>query len=284
LVATLGQSPEPFGHAQSRWTLQTILSSCAWLRLKSLGGLCQLLERLDIGLKRGRHYVHSPDQQYGAKLAYVQRCWQSVVNDPERCVLVYLDEVGYERQPSLAQDYGPRGQAQMPLARRTYQTNRVCRGIGALNALTGQVTYRQHSRISTHCLARFYADLAATYPHAETIFAVQDNWSVHVHPDVLAVLQPQRSPFFPPLSAFWTHLYRPDLPTGQLPIQMIFLPTYAPWLNPIEKLWRYLKQKIIHLHRLADAWPTLKERVLTFMRQFEQGSFDLLRYVGLLPY
>ncbi|HRE46612.1 MAG TPA: transposase [Aggregatilineales bacterium] len=74
------------------------------------------------------------------------------------------------------------------------------------------------------------------------------------------------------------------MPTGHLPIQMLFLPTYAPSLNPIEKLWRWLRQTMLHLHRLADAWSELKQRVLDFMSQVQTGSPDLLRYVSLLPY
>jgi hypothetical protein len=69
-----------------------------------------------------------------------------------------------------------------------------------------------------------------------------------------------------------------------LPIQLVFLPTYAPWLNPIEKLWRWLRQQVLHLHRLSDAWDQLKQRVLDFMIQFAHGSSELLHYVGLLPY
>jgi hypothetical protein len=67
---------------------------------------------------------------------------------------------------------------------------------------------------------------------------------VHCHPKVLAGLQPQTSPFWPRLPDNW-----PPEPSRRavrhsdslalalaLPIQLVFLPTYAPWLNPIEKL------------------------------------------------
>ena len=68
-----------------------------------------------------------------------------------------------------------------------------------------------------------------------------------------------------------------------MPIQLVFVPTYAPWTNPIEKLWRWLRQDILHLHRFSDRWNDLKQRVLDFMAQFEQDSTQLLHYVGLLP-
>jgi hypothetical protein len=62
---------------------------------------------------------------------------------------------------------------------------------------------------------------------------------------------------------------------------VVLLPTYASWCNPIEKLWRKLKQEVLHLHRLADDLTTLRALVKEFLLQFASGSSDLLRYVGL---
>ena len=66
-------------------------------------------------------------------------------------------------------------------------------------------------------------------------------------------------------------------------IQLLQLPTYAPWTNPIEKLWRWVRQSVLHLHGLAEDWEALQQRVIAFMEQFRGGSQALLRYVGLLP-
>ena len=52
--------------------------------------------------------------------------------------------------------------------------------------------------------------------------------------------------------------------------------------NPIEKLWRWARQTVLHRHRLPDRWDELKHRVACFFDQFKDGSQDLLRYVGLL--
>jgi hypothetical protein len=59
------------------------------------------------------------------------------------------------------------------------------------------------------------------------------------------------------------------------------LPTYAPWLNRIEKLWRYLRQEVLHLHQEED-FGSLHAHVNTFLDQFAGGSQHLLWYVGLL--
>lgn len=132
-------------------------------------------------------------------------------------------------------------------------------------------------------MSHFYALLAQTYPEAETIYVAVDNWPVHFHVDVLARLQPQTFAQSFKVPDNW-----PTQPTARaiyddLPIQLVPLPTYAPWLNPIEKLWLWLSQDILALHQLADAWIVLKEQVLSFLQQFQDGSNELLRYVGLLP-
>lgn len=282
-MAVLHSAPEAYGFAQSRWTLATLRQACPWLRLASRGGLCALLQRLGIRAKRARAYLHSPDPDYVAKVAYVRHCWQRTVTQPNRFVLLYLDEFAFERQPSLARAYEAQGRV-YPLAQRSYRSNTRCRGLGALNALTGQVLYCQRSHITARVLAAFYAQIAAAYPDAEQIFVVQDNWPVHVHPHVLAHLQAQQSPFWPRVPDNWSTSPRPRPLPHPLPIQLVFIPTYAPWLNPIEKLWRCLRQQILHLHRLSDAWDQLKQRVLDFMAQFASPSQALLHYVGLLPY
>jgi hypothetical protein len=95
-----------------------------------------------------------------------------------------------------------------------------------------------------------------TDPHAETIYLAQDNWPVHKVELVNEALQRHRlTPFF--------------------------LPTYASWLDPIEKLWRWLKQDILHLHRLASQSQEMRRQVLAFLDQFKNGSDDLLRYVSI---
>lgn len=146
-----------------------------------------------------------------------------------------------------------------------------------------EVIYRQRSHISVQQLSAFYADLHAAYPYAEIIYTAQDNWPVHVHPDVLARLQEQAWPYPFHVPPNW-----PAEPTAkavhdELPVQILCLPTYASWCNPIEKLWRWLSQDVLHLHRQSDDWHGLKQRVATFLDQFRCDSPELLCYVELLP-
>ena len=275
--------PTHFGVPRSRWSLTTLLPyTQSWLRLTTSSGLWQVLRRLGLHYKRARDYLHSPDTNYTAKQNALARYLQQAREAPERYVFLYLDELTFYRQPTLANAYAQKGTA-TPLAQRSYHSNTSARVIAALNALTGQVTYLQRSRTTLQVLRRFYALLRETYPQAERLFVAQDNWPVHAHPDVLAVLEPQEYAWFPTLPPNWTTEPRAAWPTDDLPIQLLFQPTYAPWTNPIEKLWRWLKQDHLHLHRLSDDWPALKQCVVDFLDGFAKPSPALLRYVGLLP-
>jgi hypothetical protein len=299
ILHTVRREPITFGKSsgksRSRWSLSYIAEVCKWLQLNTVSGLGKLLKRLQISYKRGRSYIHSPDPYYQQKTDRIALCLLKAWYEPEKYVLLYQDEFSYYRQPTIARDYEAMGKFQ-PLARRSHRSDTAFRGIGALNAITGQVTYQQASRTSIPRLIKFYDALALDYPKADTLFMVQDNWPVHYHPDLLIHLQPQHFEFPTHMPKNW-----PDEPSPKairkaekrmtilgdeytkLPIKILQLPTYASWANPIEKLWRWVRQTVIHLHGLSDDWDTLKQRVCDFILSFRRGSNELLRYVGLLP-
>src|SRR5260370_10267067 len=201
-------------------------------------------------------------------------------------VLLYKDECSYERQARVGAAYAASGDP--PWAELSHRADEPTRLAGVLNAHTGAVhAYACHREMNRYRLAEFYQEVREAYPEAKRIWLVQDNHAFHFHPDVLVALEPQECPFPFKRPKTW-----PDEPSKlairrygewRLPIQLVLLPTYAPWLNPIEKVWRKLKQEFLYLHRhAADSPEELQQRVLDFLHQWSTRSTDLLRYVGLL--
>lgn len=247
------------GPPPSRWTLATIRATFAELGGYTLSGVWRWLRaRVGAKLRSGRVQQYSPDPEYKSKLRRLKRCLRKAAKHPDRVVLVFLDEMGYSAWPESARDWIADLPAPPPRGDRQKSDNHLWRIIGAVNALTGQVNYLDGYIVGRAKVIDMYRLLAKTYPKAETIYVVQDNWSIHGHDDVLEALSA-----YPQIKPVW-------------------LPTYAPWLNPIEKLWRWLRVEILNLHRLASDWPGLRQRVNSFLDQFAQGSFALLKYVGLL--
>ena len=288
ILHTVRREPSQFGKSTSRWSLSYIADVCKWLQVNTPSGLSKLLKRLGISYKRGRSYIYSPDPNYEQKMDLIAQCLLKAWYAPEKYILLYQDEFTIYRQPTIARDYEQMGKFQ-PLARRSYKSDTEFRGIGALNAVTGQVTYHQASKADIRQLVVFYDMVVKDYPRIETIYMVEDNWPVHYHPDLLIHLQPQHFPFPIYLPGNWPNEPSPKARREaqkrgeKLPIRIVQLPTYASWANPIEKLWRWVRQSILHLHRLSDEWQTLKQRVMDFIQSFAKGSDELLRYVGLSP-
>jgi len=281
------RDPRCLGVLRSRWRLADLLGRCEWLNLTRASSLGQLLRRLGISYQRGRSYVHSPDERYGEKLAFRDQVLAQARATPAAVVTLFADEVTYYRPPSLARawearrGHGPR--AHWGLGPKT--TTRVA---ATLEATTGRVVFWQGAAVGVRQLVAFYQQLCTAYPQAERLYLVEDNWPVHFHPDVLVALEPQLCPCVAEVKTRWgtepTRAARRRWGDWQLPIQLVPLPTYASWLNPIEKLWRWLKQDVLHLHPFGDRLSDLREQVVQFLSGFQNGSQALLRYVGLLSH
>jgi len=239
----------------ARWRLADFRAVLPWLHAYSDAGVSLALKRLGVRLKRGRLRLHSPDPAYQTKLTWIAQALLRTEREPERFVVIWGDEVSIYRQPTLADHSFPMGEE--PTADLSHQSNTRFRVCGGLAAGTGAVTFVTGKKTGITKLRQFLVALRERYAD-QTLTLVWDNWPIHRHPDVLAQ-------------------------ASELGIHILWLPTYAPWTNPIEKLWRWLRQDVMHYHRRADQWEELKAAVTAFLERFADGSTALLRYVGGLP-
>lgn len=250
-------APQQLAVPRSRLRLQDFANCFYFLAGYSLAGVSKLLRRLRVHLKRGRLAVHSPDPDYRSKLLRLEQALFAAVEHPDQVRVLFGDEASIYRQPSLGLVWERSGYE--PVARQVAGSNLRWRLAGALDAVSGQVVWLARSTLRLAGLKAFLRLVRERYPdRTQRLVLVWDNWPVHHHPEVVA-------------EAEW------------LGIELLWLPTYAPWLNPIEKLWRRLKQTLLHHHRLAEHWEEMKAQVAAFLNQYRAGSAELLRYVGLLP-
>jgi len=284
LLRLVRRDPRTCGLNRSRWRLADLLAACADWTVRTAGGMWGILDRLGISYQRGRDYIHSPDPDYLAKIAAIETVLTEVRACTERQVALYLDELTYYRHPSVAPAYEARGEGP-PRAQRSVRAATPTRVVATLDQHDGRVVAWQGSKVGIPQLVNFYRQVREAYPAAERLYIIMDNWPIHYHPDVLVALEPQEASWPRRLSPSW-----PTKPTAKaqakwgswnLPLQLLSLPTYASWENPIEKLWRWAKQEVLHLHPFADRLPQLRGALQEFLAQFAQGSQALLRYVGL---
>lgn len=253
--------PEPAEDEPARprtgWTLRQTQSTFPWLAGYSLSGTWRLLRRWGMRLRRGRPQQFSPDPTYRAKEAQLHAALARAGQAPGQEVLLFGDEFTYYHWPLVGRDWMLRA-GPPPCAARAAPGERRHRVVAAVDAMSGQVHYRQRSRMGREQFIPFLRQLDAAYPAAEQITLVLDNWPVHHQVAVRETVA--------------------NLPR----LELLFLPTYAPWLNPIEKLWDWLKAAVLRQHHLVGHWPLLRAQVAAFLDSFAAGSSTLLHRVGLL--
>jgi hypothetical protein len=184
----------------------------------------------------------------------------------------------YSKASSAGHWQARRQEPRAELGLKAQQSFRIA---ARLDPYWGKVVYLLRNQFTLSARIAFYQHLVKQYPGCQ-IYLIQDNWPQHYHPAVLAALESANWPFTPHLPASWAQL--PPQHQYQhlnLPIQPQPLPTYASWLNPIEKLWRWLKQDLIHKYPFTDNVTDLKKAVDTWLAQFRDASQQLLKYVGL---
>jgi transposase len=63
---------------------------------------------------------------------------------------------------------------------------------------------------------------------------------------------------------------------------LLYLPTYSPWLNPIEMLWRHFRREVTH----CESFETVKvliEASYAFFRCYNQTPDKVLSIIGAYP-
>lgn len=252
----LHRSPREYGINRTRWRLQDVRKAISWLGDCSDPGICKLLKRLGFSRKQALHFIQSPDPEFHVKWRAILRAFEDAAYHPETTVILFLDELTYYRRATKAPAYHRKGDDQ-PRVIGAAGANTQTRVVAVLNGLTGQVLHLQDYIIGKNALVSFYDQIGAAYPNIKKIYVVQDNWPTHRLPDVLAAMQANR-------------------------VTPVFLPTYASWLNPIEKLWRWLKQDVLHNNPNAANLKELRAQVVEFLSRFNKNSDGLLRYTGLM--
>ncbi len=250
-------------------------------------GISDSLDRLGVTHTRGQGYALSPDEQFEAKRAFIdgvcERTGERESDSEATDRVFYLDELTYELHPTVDKDWALAGE--QPTTPRGTCGQREGRLLGAMDAKTGRLFYRQKRSVGRTDLTALYREITSAC-EADRLWIVQDNAPFHFHSDVLQELESQVWPhahpdFEYPRPSQWPDPAEAAFSDGALPLQVVPLPTYASWLNPIERLWRWLKQEVLHLHPYVADWRKLKQGVRDFLNRFADDSPSLLQYVGL---
>jgi transposase len=153
-------------------------------------------------------------------------------------VFYYADEFNLSWLPTLRAMWSPRGQQVMiPTPGQPYKRY----GLGAVNYHTGEtgVLFRRRKRRQE--VAELLQALVDRHP-TDIIYVAWDNADTHADAEIEAIVRAA---------------------AGRL--VLLYLPTYSPWLNPIEMLWRQFRREVTH----DELFPSLAA-----LLQVAQACFD----------
>lgn len=128
-------------------------------------------------------------------------------------------------------------------------------GIGAVNYHTGKTVVIFRKRKRRQEMAELLQLLLDQHP-AGTIYVTWDNASSHQDKEVEAVVRAA---------------------AGRL--VLLYLPTYSPWLNPIEMLWRHFRREVTHCE-LFETVKALLAAARDFFDRYNQVPHKVLSIIG----
>jgi len=135
-------------------------------------------------------------------------------------VLLFGDECGIQAVPSRIKMWAPKGQTPTILSQGGREKINV---IGAVEPSTGVVTSMFIPTLTAVVFLAFLKYVLRTHAHARKIYLVVDNAKSH-----------------------HAKLLKPFLKLVAWKLELIFLPSYSPELNPAEDLWKFLREKCTH--------------------------------------
>lgn len=128
-------------------------------------------------------------------------------------------------------------------------------GLGAVNYHTGKTVVLVRKRKRRREVAELLQDLVDRHP-TSTIYVVWDNAVTHQDDEVEAVVRAA---------------------AGRL--VLLYLPTYSPWLNPIEMLWRHFRREVTHCELFASVRELLVA-ARDFFDRYNQSPEQVMSIIG----
>lgn len=251
LLEAVRRRPRSLGQPYSMWTLQRLADSMA--EQTSIRVADETVRKLrEIGRDRAEPSA-AQDHQPGSRVLGKKKTVEDARDGLKAGeAFYYADEFNLSWFPTLRAMWSPKGQQVMiptPGQPDKYY------GIGAVNYHTGEtvVLFRLHKRRRE--IAELLQALLDRHPTG-TIYVAWDNASMHEDEEIEDVVRAA---------------------AGRL--VLLYLPTYSPWLNPIEMLWRHFRREVTHCE-LFETKRALLAAAQDCFGRFNQCSEKILSVIG----
>lgn len=215
LDRTLRREPRAVGKNFSNWTVQNLKVHLQWTVHPVT--VWRALRRLGWRWRRPVPRIASPDRRYPAKARYLRRLRAQAQRG--QLQLYYADEMDVALLPTISGRWVRRGEQ--------FQVNTPGQNarqyvLGAVNSVTGALVWLPWPHKNNIGFRQLLQQVLAMHeaPTVKIVIVV-DNFRIHKAKAVQAWLQRHRAQ-----------------------LRLYFLPTYAPRLNPIERVWRHFRRNV----------------------------------------
>ncbi len=227
LVALIKRSPSVYGWCRTRWSCQTLS-----LELKARRGyrvsretIRRTLHNLKYRWKRARHVARDDDPERVTKLARIRYLAEHLRPSEG---LFFIDELDIHLLPKIGYEWMLKATQTEIMTPGQNQKRYLA---GALDYLSGKITYVIAERKNRFLVIDLLRALDRKFPAASKIYLIADNYRIHKAKAVEEWLS--QHPRF----------------------EIIWLPSYCPKANPIERAFGDVHDKCTRNHkrtRIAD--------------------------------
>lgn len=252
------QEPREAGYSFSTWTCADLLRELIRKGFEAVSSetIRVHLHALGYRVRRPVLSIASPDPEYKSKAKKLERYQKQAKNG--ELLLYYQDKIDLNLLPGIMRCWTMEG-VQRKVA--TPGANQKQYGFGAVNYVSGQMLHRIEERKNSVGFCAFLEQFMQTVTqapdyHGQKIVLVVDNFIIHRSHKTQAFLENYKDQLL-----------------------LFMLPTYSPWLNLIERLWKHLRRKVTHNHLFASLADLVKA-VCSFLDALNKTPQLTLSVIG----
>lgn len=215
----------------------------------TLSGMRDLLHRIGYEYKKPKLVPGNPDLE--AQETFAEQYESFMQNKPSTTEVLFLDAVHPEHNTMAAYGWIKRGQ------KRELKTNSGRERLnlhGAINAETYQVTLIESETVNSDSTIDLLTAIEQAYPASKEIIAILDNARYHYSKTVREFLKNSR-------------------------IKLVFLPSYSPNLNLIERLWKFFKKKVLY-NQYYPGIDAFRKACVKFFRNIGQYEKEVSNFMS----
>lgn len=211
----------------------------------SQSGMRDLLHRLDYEYKKPKLVPGCPDRQ--AQEIFAEQYEAFMLKKPDNIEVLFMDAVHPQHNTLAAYGWIKRGEKR-EIATSTGRERLNLHG--AMNAESYEVTVIESATVDEDSTLQLLEILERKYALAASIYIILDNARYHYSRKVQAYLKNSR-------------------------IKLVFLPSYSPNLNLIERLWKFFKKKVLY-NTYYEKLENFRQACITFFRNIDNYQTELI--------